>query len=109
MATLVHQGRTIDYTPSVAKTAGTVVEQSQLIGVVVTDIAANALGALAVEGVFDFPKTAGSNTAIAVGDKVYWDDGNTVATETTSGTIYLGKCVAAADDDDTTVRVKMNQ
>ena len=53
-ATFVHDGASIDYTPGSAVAAGDVIVQGELIGVARTPIAANALGSLAVDGVFDF-------------------------------------------------------
>ena len=72
-ATFRHDGAAIDYTPGAAVSAGDVVVQGELIGVAKLDIAANALGALAVQGVFDFPKATGVGTAITVGSRVYGD------------------------------------
>jgi predicted RecA/RadA family phage recombinase len=113
MATVrfVHAGAAIDYTPAADVSAGDVVVQGELVGVAKLDIAADALGALAVTGVFDFPKTAGVGEAIAVGSKVYWDAGDSVAkTDDEAGANkYLGKTVAAAGDDDATVRVRLSQ
>lgn len=109
MADYVQQGASIDYTPSVAVTAGDVIVQNTLVGVAKLDIDANALGALAVEGVFDFAKDTGSATAIAAGKKVYWDEDNEVATETAEGNPYVGKTVKAAANADATARVRLEQ
>ena len=75
------------------------------------DITANELGALAVTGVFDVAKEGGVGVTFAVGDKVYWDDGNdfAVATDGAGANKLLGKAVAAAADADTTVRVRLSQ
>jgi len=105
----IHDGAAIDYTPALAVAAGDVVVQEQLIGVAKMIIAANALGALAVVGVFDFTKTAGTGEAIDAGEKVYWDDASNVVTTTASGLVYLGKCVADADDDAVLCRVRLDQ
>jgi len=107
----IHDGKAIDYTPGSAVSAGDVVVQGDLVGVAKLDIAANALGALAVEGVFDFPKAAGGGTAITAGAKVYWDVGDTEAKEDAEAGAnkYLGKVVTAAADADTTVRVRLEQ
>jgi len=67
----IHDGKAIDHTPSSAVSAGDVVVQGDLIGVAKLDIAANVLGALAVDGVFDLPKATGGGTAITAGAKVY--------------------------------------
>ena len=63
MARFIHEGNSIDYTPGSDTAAGAVVVQGDLIGVAARDIKANKLGALAVAGVFDFPKATGASTA----------------------------------------------
>jgi len=110
-AQFVHDGNAIDYTPSADVTAGDVVVQGELVGMAKLDIAANALGALAVVGVYDLPKTAGVGEAIAAGAEVYWDEGDQVVkTDSEAGANKkLGKTVAAASDDDETVRVRLSQ
>jgi len=62
-ARFVQDGISIDYTPHSAVTAGAVIVQEDLIGIAKIDIPANSLGALAIEGVFDFPKAAGAAAA----------------------------------------------
>ena len=64
-AVFVQEGSQINYTPGAAVAAGDVVVQGDLIGVAKQPIAANVAGALAVDGVFDFPKATGVGTAIA--------------------------------------------
>jgi predicted RecA/RadA family phage recombinase len=111
MATVifVQNGDAIDYTPTADVAAGAVVVQGELVGVARTPIAANALGSLAVTGVFDFPKATGGGTAITAGALCYWDATNQRATTSSSGNKLLGKCVKAAADADATVRVRMSQ
>jgi predicted RecA/RadA family phage recombinase len=110
-ATFVHDGKSIDYTPGADVAAGTVVVQGELVGVARTPIAANTLGSLAVEGVFDFAKATGTGTAITAGANCYWDEAEGVAkTDAESGANKLiGKSVKAAGDDDATVRVRLSQ
>ena len=110
-ATFIHQGDTIDYTPGADVGAGDVVVQNELVGVAKQDIPANTLGSLSVSGVFDFPKATGGSTAIAEGLDVYWDEGATEATtDSATGTNkQIGRSVAAAGDNDATVRVRMSQ
>ncbi len=110
-ATFRHEGAAIDYTPGAAVAAGDVIVQGDLIGVANADIPANTLGALAVEGVFDVPKASGVGTAISVGSIVYWDAGAKEATTSSAAGANkeLGKTVAAAGDNDTTVRVRVSQ
>ncbi|HON68990.1 MAG TPA: DUF2190 family protein, partial [Phycisphaerae bacterium] len=50
-----------------------------------------------------------TGSAISVGALCYWDATNQRATTTASGNKLIGKCVKAAADTDTTVRVRMSQ
>ena len=105
-ATFSHEGGSIDYTPGSAVSAGDVVVQGDLIGIAAVDIAANKLGSLQVEGVFDVTKA--TNVAYAtVGTILYWDDTNNVVTTTSAGNKQIGKTVRAAGTTDPTVRVKL--
>ena len=110
-AEFIHDGKSIDHTPSAAVSAGDVVVQGDLIGIAKLDIAANTLGALATQGVFDVPKTAGEGEAITAGAKVYWDvaDGVAKTDSETGANPYLGKAVAAAGDDATIIRTRLEQ
>ena len=96
-ATFVQSGDQIDHTPSSAVAAGAVVVQGNLVGVAKQPIAANALGALAVTGVFRGPKDSSNITA--VGTMLYWDeDGDPVGgvagsgafTTTATGNTFAG-------------------
>jgi predicted RecA/RadA family phage recombinase len=113
MATFIHDGNSIDYTPGADVAAGAVVVQGELVGVARTPIAANALGSLAAVGVFDFPKAGSAGVTFAAGANVYWDAANSKAVATSgdpAGTNKLaGKAVAAAVDAATTVRVRLSQ
>jgi predicted RecA/RadA family phage recombinase len=110
-AVFVQSGDQIDYTPGSAVAAGAVVVQGDLIGVAKQPIAANVLGALAVSGVFDFPKATGGGSGIAAGATVYWDvaDQQAKTDSETGANKLLGKTTAAAGDNDTTVRVRLSQ
>ena len=111
VANFILQGAAIDYTPGSDVAAGDVVVQGDLIGIAKRPIPANELGALSIEGVFDLPKATGVGTAIAAGAIVYWDVGDSEAKEDseTGANKQLGKTVAAAGDNDTTVRVRLSQ
>jgi len=118
-AVFVQEGNQIDYTPSADVAAGDVIVLGDLVGVAKQPIAANMPGALAVDGVFDFPKATGAGTAIAAGVKVYWDEDTQQASEegdesdsgsdSLEGTAFLGKAVKDAADADVTVRVRLSQ
>lgn len=105
-ATFIHDGKAIDYTPT-----GDVMVQGDLVGIAKLDIPADTLGALAVTGVFDFPKATGAGTAIAAGANVYWDVADAEAKEDAEAgaNAAVGKTVASAGDDDATVRVRLSQ
>ena len=115
-ATRVQEGVSLDYTPTVDVTAGTIIGRGTQnsddsgIGVAPTDIAANTLGSLEIKGIFDITKADGAGVTFAEEAKVYFD----VVTKlpvTASGadTVYAGRAVLAAADDDTTVRVDINR
>lgn len=108
-ATFVHEGDFIDHTPGADLAAGDVVVQGELVGVATRPIPADTPGGLAVEGVFDFAKATGGGTAVTAGALVYWDDTANQATTTATGNKLLGKCVRAAADADTAVRVRLSQ
>lgn len=110
-AEFVHEGHAIDYTPGADVSAGDVVVQGDLVGVAKRDIKSGALGALAVAGVFDFPKASGAAVTFSTGAKVYWDDTNDLAvtTDGAGANKLIGKAVADAADADSSVRVRMSQ
>lgn len=105
MASYVQDGDLIDYTPSSAVAAGDVVVLNDLVTVAPRPIAANALGAVAVEGVFSLPKASG---AIGQGAIVYWDATAGNITTTSSGNKRAGKAAAAEVSAATTVKVLLN-
>ena len=112
IAVLVSAGCSVDYTPSGADAAaGDVVVQGDLLGVADRPITDGVLGAVTVEGVYDFPKAGGVGLAIAAGAICYWDVAEQEAgAEAEAGANkLLGKCVTAAGDSDTTVRIKLDQ
>ena len=107
----IHQGDAIDYTPEAAVTAGQVIVRNDLLGVAKIDIPADQLGALAVVGVFDFPKATGAGTAIQAGESVFWDEAEEVAKldDESGANALIGQAVAHADRDEATVPVRLSQ
>jgi predicted RecA/RadA family phage recombinase len=103
----VHDGLSIDYTSGADIATGDVVVQGDLVGVAKLEIKSGKLGALAVDGVFDFAKNTG--VAYTVGQLLYWDDTANVVTTTATGNKLIGKVVRAAASADTTVRVRLSQ
>ena len=89
IARYVQKGESIDYRPETDIKAGTIVPFAGFVGITRLDIRAGELGALAVSGVFETPK---ADEAIDVGDPVYWDEANEVATKQKTD-VYLGTAV----------------
>ena len=99
LVTYVSEGVSVDYTPGSAVSAGDVVVQGELVGVAALDIAADALGALCIEGLFLWPKDVGSGDAITAGQRLYWDATNEIVTGTAGsnkGRIFAIEAAAAA-------------
>lgn len=89
--------------------AGTVIVLSTgRIGIAGRQIPAGALGALYLEGIFRITKAAG---AVTLGQDLYWDDTNKVATtDSDSGVnMWLGTAVAAQAAADATVDVILGE
>jgi predicted RecA/RadA family phage recombinase len=105
MAEYFQHGDVIDYTPSAAVAGGAVVVLNDLVTVAMRPIAANQLGAVAVEGVFSMPKAAG---AIGQGAVVYWDAAAGNITTTAGSNKRAGKAARAAASGDSTVMVLIN-
>lgn len=111
LATFIHDGNTIDYTPSSDVAVGDVVVLGDLVGIAKQAIKAGVLGALALTGVFDFPKATGGGTAIGAGTKLYWDVTEQVAKadDESGANKLIGKAIKAAADADAAVRVRVIQ
>ncbi|MCC5830147.1 MAG: DUF2190 family protein [Phycisphaeraceae bacterium] len=112
LATFVHDGDAIDYTPtSGSVAAGDVVVLGDLIGIAKQPIADGALGALAVVGVFDVRKPANGSVDFGIGEPVYWDATNQVAAATDGGGTHklLGLAVRIALDNQDSVRVLLGR
>ena len=106
-ARFYQNGKTIDYIPTASLAAGDVVVLGNLIGIAQTDVPANGLAGIDIEGVFEFAKKA--NDVVTVGAVVYWDTANKVATVTSgSGKVVAGYAVEASAANVGYVRVKIN-
>jgi predicted RecA/RadA family phage recombinase len=102
----VQKGDILDYTAGgSAVAAGEVVVLGVLVGVAPRPIAANALGAVAVEGVYALPVATGATGA--QGSAINWYATSGVAHATTG--IAAGKLAKARLVDDTTVHVILNK
>ena len=108
-ATYIQCGDSIDFTPFTDVSVGSVVVQGDLIGIARTELKADVLGSLAVEGIFDIAKDGELAVVFAVGDLAYWDDTKKLAvtTDNAGANKLLGKVVAAAANTDVVVRVRI--
>jgi predicted RecA/RadA family phage recombinase len=79
----------IDHTPTSAVSSGDVVAVGGLIGVALEDIAANALGSLAIRGQFELDLATGKT--FAIGAEVY-----VASSEATDSGTFFGYAVAAS-------------
>jgi predicted RecA/RadA family phage recombinase len=95
----------INHQAGATKTAGTVEEMADCIGVWLDDCANGAYGPLLIMGEVRLTKATG--TAYSVGDKLYWDTTNDRLTKTKTDT-PCGICTLAAASADTTARVFLN-
>jgi len=105
MASYVSQGDILDHTPSSAVAAGEVVVIGAIIGVAPRPIAANTLGTLAVEGVFEMPVATGATGA--QGSAINWYAVSGVAHASTG--VAAGKLAKPRLVGDTTVHVNVNK
>jgi predicted RecA/RadA family phage recombinase len=81
------KGDVLDHVAGGAIAADDVVVMGDTIGIAEVDLATGETGAVAVEGVFEVPKTAG--TAWAQGDSIDWD--------ASAGEFHKGITPAAGD------------
>jgi predicted RecA/RadA family phage recombinase len=105
MASYVQVGDLLDYTPAAAVAAGDVVVIGSLVGVAPRAIAANAVGALAVEGVFEIPCATGATGAQGSAISYYATSGVAHASTGTAA----GKLAKARLVGDTSVHVLLNK
>jgi predicted RecA/RadA family phage recombinase len=111
----IHEGSTLSYANAGGAIAsGAPVVVGNQIGVAITDIAASTgTGELAMDGVFELPKTAGASTAINQGTSPIYDvsagafvkEGTATAAGDVSGAVTAWETAA---DGATTVKVKLN-
>lgn len=105
MADYVQNGDILDHTPTSAVAAGGVVVIGSLVGVAPRPIAANALGSVAIEGVFSMPCATGATGA--QGSSINWYAVSGVAHASTG--VTAGKLAKARAATDTTVDVILNK
>jgi predicted RecA/RadA family phage recombinase len=105
MASTVADGKYFDHTPSSAVAVGDVVVIGAMVAVAPRPIAAGALGALAVDGVFEMPCATGATGA--QGSEINWYATSGVAHASTG--VAAGKLAKARVVGDTSVHVLINR
>jgi len=108
----VQTGDVIDWTngTGAAKVSGQVVVVGKLLGVALVDIAAGAIGSVAISGVYRVPKV--SAAVIAAGENLTWDvsaaafDDNAATPATGDVTGPPAVAIEAAGAGVTTLKVK---
>ena len=105
-ATYVQKGENINYkNPTEDKiTLGTLIIIAAICAVAAVDIEPGEIGTVATTGSWNIPK---DNTAIEIGEKVYYDSENDVATKTAKDNV-IGYAIESADAESSTVKVKLN-
>lgn len=86
--------------------SGDVVSVGSLIGIAAENALTGNDFDLVTRGVYSLPKVAA--LAIAIGDKVYWDNAAKLVTKTASGKTLLGVAVTAAANPSGSVDVRLN-
>jgi len=107
MARRLNEGKYINHTPGSAVTAGDVLVIENLVAVADVDIAASALGAVAIDG--NYEVACLSTDVVAQGVVLYWDAGNTRATLTASTHKMIGWASKASGNGVATVEVVLGR
>lgn len=103
-ARFIHDGRSIQFVPTVDLSAGTVVVFNNLIGITKVDLAAGSIGVLALDGVYQFAK---GDEAFTIGNFAFWDATSRKVTAIATGNVYLGRVVSDALVENETVEVRL--
>ena len=105
-AKFIQTGNSIDYTPSSDVSAGDVVIVGNIVGIAKLDIPANTAGAISLTGCFQIYK---DDVDISIGDAIYWDETESLATTASYGNTFIGRSVTAQIAADPSVIVRLEQ
>lgn len=106
MKNYIQPGQTLTLTAPYAVASGAGLLVGSIFGVACFTAGNGETVEAQVEGVFELPKT--SALAIAIGDKVYWDNTAKEVNKTSSGNTLIGVAVSAAGNPSATVNVRLN-
>jgi len=85
-----------------------VLEDAQ-VGLAFTDIAVDGTGVVRTRGMFEFTKATGSGTALAAGQKVYWDASAAKVTPVQGQNAFIGRAFEASSTTDTLAWVLLGE
>src|SRR5688572_7878767 len=106
MKNWIQPGRAIDIVAPYTVPAGSGVKVGTALRGVAQDDLTNAQpGVIVTDGVVEIAKTPA--LAIAVGDRLFWDDTNKVVNVTAAGQICVGVAVEAAVNPSPTVKMRL--
>ncbi len=107
-AIYIHDGDAVDHIPATDLPCGAVVVLGHLIGITPRPIPANALGGLAIEGVWDLPSAGVAGTAWA---PAYWNPATNQVTSDSAvpGVLRCGVLTRDLAATDATARVLINR
>lgn len=108
-ARLLQNAGVYDWTNSGSSTlpSGTVVVNGALVGVLVRATGAGKLGAVQMEGIFEFP--IDTATTASLGAKAYWNATDGLVVTVASGNTLMGYFVAASISGETTCKIMLAQ
>ena len=108
-ARLLQNAGVYDWTNSgsAALPSGSVIVNGALVGVLVRETEAGKLGAVQLEGIFEFP--IGTATTASLGAKAYWDATNELVVATAAGNTFMGYFAAASASGETTCKIILAQ
>ena len=106
MKNFIQDGRTITLAAPYTVSSGGGLLVGSIFGVASNDATSGADVEARTEGVFSLAKT--SAQAWTVGQLIYWDDTNKVATSVLTGNKLIGTAVAVASNPSSTGLVRLN-
>lgn len=104
MLNFVQQGNVLDLDPGATVPSGTGrLFGAALFGVAAVDAVSGTKSSFVTQGVVNIAKT--SALAISIGDRLFWDAGNSVVNKTSSAQQQVGIAVEGASNPSATVKM----
>lgn len=100
----IQSGNVITIPAPKAVKSGDGIDIYSLFGIATLDVDVGEDLPLALVGVFQLPK---NNTAMQIGDKLYWDSDKQVVTKAATDNVYAGLSIEAAQIGDAWIKVRL--